>query len=109
GWTIQAVGIAMQLWGKAYLFRNFGVAPALREISTKGPYGIVRHPLYASYFISQLGFLYAYPTLWNIGIVVVWAIAQVLRIVVEERLLATDPAYQAYAAKVRWRLVPGLF
>ena len=33
----------------------------------------------------------------------------VLRIKVEERLLGADPSYVAYAARVRFRLVPGVW
>jgi len=30
------------------------------------------------------------------------------RMVLEERLLARDPEYRAYAQKVRYRLIPGI-
>ena len=35
--------------------------------------------------------------------------AEEARIAAEERLLAHDPAYEAYARAVRFRLVPGLY
>jgi protein-S-isoprenylcysteine O-methyltransferase Ste14 len=34
---------------------------------------------------------------------------QIARLKREERILMLDPAYQAYAARVRYRLLPGLF
>jgi protein-S-isoprenylcysteine O-methyltransferase Ste14 len=109
GWALQTVGFMGALWCKAALFRNFGVAPAIRGVEERGPYAFLRHPMYASYFIAQLGFLYAFPTLWNAGIIAAWALIQVLRINAEERMLNTEPRYQAYAARVRWRLVPSLY
>lgn len=109
GWFIQAVALGVQIWGKANLFRNFGVTPAVRNIVIKGPYAFVRHPLYASYFIGELGFLYAFPTWWNALIIVGLTIAQIVRIHVEERLLRREPRFQSYAAKVRWRLVPWVY
>jgi protein-S-isoprenylcysteine O-methyltransferase Ste14 len=109
GWTLQAVGFAGALWCKAALFRNFGIAPAVRGVAVRGPYAFLRHPMYASYFISLTGFLYAFPTLWNAAVLVVWSIGQVLRIIAEERILTTDARYQAYSIGVRWRVIPGLF
>lgn len=109
GWALQAVGFLGAFWCKAALFRNFGVAPAIRGVEVHGPYAFLRHPMYASYFIAQLGFLYAFPTLWNAGIIAVWALIQVLRINAEERMLKTEPRYQAYAARVRWRLIPRVY
>lgn len=109
GWALQTIGFVGALWCKAALFRNFGVAPAIRGVEERGPYAFLRHPMYASYFIAQLGFLYAFPTLWNAGIIAAWALIQLLRINAEERMLKTDPRYQAYAERVRWRLVPRVF
>lgn len=109
GWALQTVGFIGALWCKAALFRNFGVAPAIRGVEMRGPYAFLRHPMYASYFIAQLGFLYAFPTLWNAGIIAAWALIQLLRINAEERMLKTEPRYQAYAAAVRWRLVPRVY
>ena len=109
GWTLQAIGFLGAVWCKAALFRNFGVAPAIRGVEVRGPYAFLRHPMYASYFIAQLGFLYAFPTPWNAAIIGTWTAIQVLRINAEERLLTTDARYQTYAAQVRWRLFPHVY
>ena len=109
GWSFQTAGFIGQAAAKLFLFRNFGIAPAVRGVSERGPYRWVRHPMYASYFLCQVGFIYAFPTWWNAALIALWSIGQVLRILVEERLLQTEPAYRAYAARVRWRLLPGAF
>lgn len=109
GWALQAIGFLGALWCKVALFRNFGVAPAIRGVEDRGPYAFLRHPMYASYFIAQLGFLYAFPTFWNAGIIAAWALIQILRINAEERMLKTEPRYQAYAGRVRWRLIPRVY
>ena len=109
GWALQMIGFLGALWCKAALFRNFGVAPAIRGVEVRGPYALLRHPMYASYFVAQLGFLYAFPTSWNAAIIAAWALIQILRINAEERILRTDARYQAYATGVRWRLIPGVF
>ena len=109
GWTLQAVGFVGAVWCKAALLRNFGSAPALRGVAVQGPYAFLRHPMYASYFVGLLGFIYAFPTFWNAAILAVWTIGQLLRINAEERILQADARYQAYAAHVRWRLIPWIY
>jgi hypothetical protein len=34
---------------------------------------------------------------------------QIARLLREEQLLKTDPAYRAFATRVRYRLLPGVF
>jgi protein-S-isoprenylcysteine O-methyltransferase Ste14 len=109
GWSLQLFALLAQLACKSFLFRNFGVAPALRGVAVRGPYAIVRHPMYASYVFGMAGFVYAFPTWWNAGLVALWIVAQLYRIHAEERVLNQSPDYRAYAARVRWRLVPGLY
>jgi protein-S-isoprenylcysteine O-methyltransferase Ste14 len=65
--------------------------------------------MYASYFVGEFGFLWAFPTAHNATILLVWAVAQILRIHAEEALLKQDPLYSAYCATVRWRLIPGVY
>jgi len=109
GWTLQTLALIGQFGAKIFLFRNFGIAPALRGVAQNGPYAIVRHPMYVAYFVGLAGFLYAFPTLWNGALVAVWCGAQVLRMFAEERVLAQSPAYREYLARVRWRVLPGVF
>jgi protein-S-isoprenylcysteine O-methyltransferase Ste14 len=53
------------------------------------------------------GFVLSHPTLINGMILAGWLMVQVLRIRAEERLLMQDAGYAAYAAHVRYRLIPG--
>lgn len=91
------------------LGRSFGVVAANRGVRTRGPYGIVRHPVYACYGVILLGYLAENPTWRNLTVVVGTVAAQLARIRAEERYLRRDPLYSAYATRVRWRLVPHLF
>jgi len=64
-------------------------------VVTSGPYAFVRHPGYAagipSVVVAGLPFL-------------------LYRAITEDRVLLTDLAgYRDYAARVRWRLLPGLW
>lgn len=101
-------GSAIALAAKLFLGRSFGVVPANRGVRAAGVYRLVRHPMYAGYMINQLGFLLVFFSLHN---VVIYAIAWTtlwLRTSEEEKFLRRDPAYQTYAARVRFRLIPGV-
>src|SRR5262245_32365229 len=61
--TIMIAGMTIQISAKAVLWRSFGLIPANRGIRTKGPYSVVRHPMYAGYTITHIGFLLGFPSL----------------------------------------------
>jgi protein-S-isoprenylcysteine O-methyltransferase Ste14 len=107
--AIGTVGLLVVIAGKLSLGRSFGLIPANRGIVSTGLYRIVRHPIYLGYFITHVAFVAANPTFWNFFVLFVADIAQLARAVCEERTLAQDEAYRAYQARVRWRVVPGLF
>ncbi len=102
-------GNLFQFWAKLSLRRSFGVAPANRGIKIGGPYRFVRHPMYAGYLFAHIGILLLLPSLLNLVIYTLSWWAQIYRLRAEERLLLEDPAYQAFAEKVRWRLLPRVF
>jgi protein-S-isoprenylcysteine O-methyltransferase Ste14 len=91
------------------LGRNFGVRPALRGLTTQGPYRLVRHPIYLSYLIGDVGYNLQG---WNLGLLLImlvgWA-SLIYRIRAEERVLAHDSRWPAYTARVRYCLVPGIW
>ena len=115
---LRAVGLPAFVagWGMTHLALRanaFAVAvvrhQAEREhtVVTTGPYAIVRHPMYAGIVPVMVGMaLWLGSTVGALGTVVPVAILMA-RIVLEERVLARAlPAYAAYTARVRWRLVP---
>ena len=106
---LVATGNVVQLAGKLFLRRSFGVAPANRGIKTGGMYRFVRHPIYAGYLMIHLGLLMMMPSLTNFMLYAIGWWAQILRLLAEERLLSEDPEYRAFMTKTRWRLVPGVF
>ncbi len=107
--ALQLFGVVVAVLGLLFLGRSFGLVAAHRGIKTSGPYRVVRHPVYAGYLLAHLGYLLENPSLRNAALlVVVWS-CQLLRIHQEERFLASDPAYLAYRARVRWRLLPFLY
>jgi hypothetical protein len=110
-WTAAAAaaGLFVIIGGKLSLGRSFGLVPANRGVVVHGLYRAVRHPIYAGYLLTHAAFLAAHPTAWNAAVLFVADLALVGRARQEERVLATDAAYAAYAARVRWRFVPGIY
>lgn len=107
--ALMLAGFLLQLAAKLTLRRSFGVVAANRGVKASGPYRLIRHPMYAGYALTHVGFLLAGPTLWNFAIYGGTLAIQIRRILAEERVLNQDPAYLALAAKVRHRLLPFVF
>jgi len=107
--TVLMMGLLVQLHAKLTLGRSIGCIPAHRGLKLAGPYRFVRHPMYAGYMLSHLGFLAMNPTPLNLTLYVLDYALQIPRLMAEERLLGGDPLYREYQASVRYRLIPGLF
>ena len=105
----SALGLAFVVLGKLTLGRSFGLVPANRGVVIRGPYALVRHPIYSGYLITHLAFLVAHPSWWNAVVIGIADTALILRALIEERVLNGDAEYQAYCRRVEWHLVPGVF
>ena len=109
GLAIQAIGVLVVLAGLGSLGRSFGLVAAQRHLVTRGPYRIVRHPLYAAYALIQIGYLVQSFRVWNLVVLAAVWTCQIARIRAEERLLSGDLDYVRYSHVTRSRLVPGLW
>ena len=98
------------------VFRENSFASATIEVAegqtvvSTGPYAILRHPMYASGLLLVVGMPLALGSYW--GLLPIGAMMPVLlwRLFDEERFLARKlPGYREYCARVRWRLIPGVF
>jgi protein-S-isoprenylcysteine O-methyltransferase Ste14 len=105
----MAMGGLLAFASMLSLGRSFGIFPANRGVKRRGPYAMVRHPMYLGYMLWQFGFVLANPG-WSNALVFALATGlQLWRIQREERVLASDLIYLAYRQKVRARLIPGLY
>jgi protein-S-isoprenylcysteine O-methyltransferase Ste14 len=107
--AIMVAGLTLQVMAKLVLGRAFGIVAANRGVKVLGPYRFMRHPMYAGYTLTHIGFLLAMPSPLNALYYATELTMQVMRIFREERVLARDADYRAFAARVRYRLLPGIF
>ena len=109
GLILVTLGACLSLASLLTLGRWFGVRPALRGLATRGPYRVVRHPIYLAYMLVDIGYNLQE---WNAGTVLLvmagWA-SLLYRIRAEERILSRAAGWPAYVARVRYRLLPGLW
>jgi protein-S-isoprenylcysteine O-methyltransferase Ste14 len=81
-----------------------------QTVVREGPYGIVRHPMYAGVIPVMLGIAAWLGSAAGMLAVVVPTAILCVRIVLEERMLrARLFGYEEYTREVRWRLVPGIW
>ena len=81
-----------------------------QHVITAGPYHYVRHPGYAAFILVALCSGLALGSWWSTVPPLLFTVLFIRRTAVEDRLLQEElEGYSAYAEKVRYRLVPGLW
>jgi protein-S-isoprenylcysteine O-methyltransferase Ste14 len=81
-----------------------------QPVVTTGPYGVVRHPMYAGALLIFFGTPLALGTWWGLIPAVLLTGAIAWRLLDEERYLDQNlPGYRAYRQQVKWRLLPGIW
>jgi protein-S-isoprenylcysteine O-methyltransferase Ste14 len=100
GDALAAVSEAWLLVSVLALGRCFGILPEARGLVVRGPYRLVRHPVYLGELGALAGFIIAAPSARNLAVAPVAVASQLVRINLEERELAVHfPAYRDYAAR----------
>lgn len=93
---------ARQIWGVQK-------DPLSTTFTTSGPYGWVRHPIYAGWFL----FVFAVPlmTMTRLVFAITSSLYLLIAIPFEERSLRNSSAgaYERYMEQVRWKLLPHVF
>lgn len=91
------------------LGRSFSIVAQARAVVQRGPYAVVRHPLYLGELVAALGVVLRAPSALGLGLWFALAAMQGFRTHHEELVLsAALPDYDGYRAVTRWRIVPGV-
>jgi protein-S-isoprenylcysteine O-methyltransferase Ste14 len=114
GYVLLLAGLAGMAWAESV---NKFFEPTVRiqtdrghRVIDTGPYAIIRHPGYVSGCLFVVGMSLALGSLMALIPAVLSCLVLVVRTVLEDRMLKEELAgYQAYAQRVRHRLVPGLW
>jgi len=109
GFVLQLAGLLLVIASLVALGRSFGFVAADRGVVTHGPYAVVRHPIYASYLLIQVGYLAQAVSWRNVAVVLCVTAFNIGRIVVEERVLSESATYRSYRAVVGFRFIPGVW
>jgi protein-S-isoprenylcysteine O-methyltransferase Ste14 len=119
--SVQGVGallIALGMLVVHLTFReNTYAAPVVKiqaerghRVISSGPYALVRHPMYAGMLLIFAGMPLLLGSWYGLAGTAIMAAMLAMRAVLEERMLADElPGYRDYAARVRYRLAPGVW
>jgi protein-S-isoprenylcysteine O-methyltransferase Ste14 len=119
--ALHALGLAMYLLSTLlimWVFReNSFAAPVVKvqaerdhRVVSSGPYAFVRHPMYSSIMLFFAGVPLLLGSWWGFAFAPLFFVLFAIRTGIEERvLIAGLPGYADYAARVRYRLLPGLW
>jgi protein-S-isoprenylcysteine O-methyltransferase Ste14 len=109
GLVLVTAAAGLSLVSLLTMRRLFGVRPALRGLVRSGPYRFVRHPMYLSYILADIGYNIQEWNFVTLLLVLVGWMSLVYRIHAEERVLSQHAEWPAYVILVRYRLFPGLW
>lgn len=110
-WNISAqllflLGSIITLIAFLFLGKEFSIRPAFRNLIKIGPYHLIRHPAYLGESIMGIACVWAKPNIYSGCLLVVFIVAQMLRIKEEELVLSANPQYKIYTTNTKWRLFP---
>jgi len=108
----------VSLWMLYVVFTsNTFLSPVVRHqeerehrVVDTGPYGWVRHPMYASIGVMSLGASLLMGSYAGVVVGLIMLIMLSVRAVLEERTLMRElEGYEEYMERVRYRLIPGIW
>lgn len=107
--AVLLFGLCWSIWSLVTLGRSLSVVPQVRTLVTRGPYRLVRHPLYFGELTMLFGVCLGEGVTAAVALWLAVIGLQLYRMRHEEQLLtASIPEYASYKATTR-RLVPRLY
>jgi protein-S-isoprenylcysteine O-methyltransferase Ste14 len=103
------IGIVATIMALLWLGRSFSIMPEARRLVMRGPYRMVRHPVYLFEELTLFGIMLQHAQPESLVLYAAQFALQLVRIRYEEEVLAAAfPEYGAYAARTA-RLIPGIY
>jgi protein-S-isoprenylcysteine O-methyltransferase Ste14 len=104
-------GSVFSIYATITLGRCFSLMADARAVITKGPYRLVRHPLYLGEITTLFGFVIVSPYIvLTLGAWLAVLVIQMVRAHYEERTLGSAFGdYATYANTVQYRVIPGVY
>jgi protein-S-isoprenylcysteine O-methyltransferase Ste14 len=114
GWAMLVLCVGVMMW---VMRENSFAAPVVKlqterghRVVSTGPYTWVRHPMYSGTALFFVGVPLLLGSWLGVAMSPLFIVLFAIRASIEERaLIAGLPGYAAYTARVRYRLVPGLW
>jgi protein-S-isoprenylcysteine O-methyltransferase Ste14 len=112
GFAVFLTGLALAVWARVYLGRNWGMPMSQKadpELVTTGPYRYVRHPIYSGIILAFIGTSVAISPYWLTAVVLLGAYF-IYSATVEERNMEREfpVKYPAYKRSTKM-LIPFIF
>jgi protein-S-isoprenylcysteine O-methyltransferase Ste14 len=106
---LAAVGTIFAVYSALNLGKSISMMSEARRLVVRGPYAVVRHPLYLGEGIALVGLTIQFSSLSALLILMLQCACQVIRMNNEEQLLLkTFPQYRNYMARTA-RLIPHVY
>jgi len=114
GLILAVLGYALFVWATASNAFFSLIVRIQKErghaVATGGPYQFVRHPGYVGSILAYVGTPIILGSWWAIALGVVSALLMIVRTAFEDKTLLEElDGYKDYAARVRFRLLPGVW
>lgn len=102
-------GMTVAISSALALGRSISLLPEARRLVTRGPYSLVRHPLYVGEIIAIVGIAVLHWSPWALSLLAVQCLFTFQRMKIEETMLVqVFPEYREYMARTA-RFVPGVY
>ncbi len=109
GLAIFILGLALAIWARVYLGRNWGMPMSQKvdpELVTTGPYRSIRHPIYSGIILAMIGTAIAVSLYWLVAIILLGSYFLYSAIVEERNMAQRFPSsYPQYKRSTKM-LVP---